>query len=574
VTEKIDPKSQDKKPPETSTKFPRRIRFAIIISLVVFSVQALLYVLLGQQADSGSISLLYPTLALGGALLAVSLYVILKLAGRIPLVHSSEPKIRYALWATLHRIFLIYLILDLSIAALVLGSAYYLFLLLVAPPSYEFVLFLSVLEGFMYFVDVISKSYLLNIFGQDYKSPGIESMKGASTFGYYSSKLLLKNDKKGIKYLYRSLQMAQSAFREKGFSLKTVAASALVVDYIDESKLSKYQPSLLSAARKLAQLPNPHGLDDELENLVKAAGLSIDKMKFDIDTPPSQFWQYVAAISGALGVIGTFLAVIPDSYKNAVVAAFSSESGVLILLSLAIFGWYSALRLLRPILDYPISVLRETPNASTQENDAGSAPGKVENPVQASEGQMEKVAKRKEAAGEWLGKYVEGYMFSDVRACIEGKANFAAALALSTYSEILGGLINGSLEEKGEAKANNYITFLKQMGYKDEAGKAYGLVRGGLTHQYFVKQESTVLMWGTTESRRGIVIEGETVTFHVVDYFQEFQLAYAKLKKAILEDDGEALAKFENATSVQTIPSEARSTAPETSVNNSRVSSA
>jgi len=171
---------------------------------------------------------------------------------------------------------------------------------------------------------------------------------------------------------------------------------------------------------------------------------------------------------------------------------------------------------------------------------------------------MESVASRRENARQWLEKFVEGFMFNDIKACIAGNANFAAALALSTYTEILGGILNGSFEDKSEGKFNNYMAFLSFMGYEKLAGKAYGLVRGGLTHQYFIKQESTVFMWITTDERRGIVIDGDNVQFHVVDYFQEFQVAYGKLKKSILEGDDKALRIFEQALSIETLPAEAK----------------
>ena len=198
--------------------------------------------------------------------------------------------------------------------------------------------------------------------------------------------------------------------------------------------------------------------------------------------------------------------------------------------------------------------------------------GKAQNLSRPEEKGMEDLSQRREAARKWLEKYVEQFMFNDIKACIEGKANFAAALALSVYSKILGGLLNGAFEDKGDGKFNNHKTFLEHMGYKD-AGRIYGLVRGGLTHQYFIKQESTVFLWGTTEKHKGIVIAGDNIEFHVVDYFQEFQSAYARMKREILEGDPKALTNFEKAVGAKTIPSEAQVGGIKVSLNNSKVSS-
>lgn len=162
---------------------------------------------------------------------------------------------------------------------------------------------------------------------------------------------------------------------------------------------------------------------------------------------------------------------------------------------------------------------------------------------------------RIKAASNWLGQFVEGFMFNDVQACIDGKANFAGALALSVYSEILGGLRIGRMDED----ADKYKAFLKEMGYDDnEAGHAYGQVRCGLVHQYFLKQESTIHM--REQSERGLVFGQQRIDFYVTKYFEEFKKAYFKYKRELLSDKDDLLENFEKATMIETLPLSAKPT--------------
>lgn len=158
-------------------------------------------------------------------------------------------------------------------------------------------------------------------------------------------------------------------------------------------------------------------------------------------------------------------------------------------------------------------------------------------------------------AKEWLEKYVEEFMFNDIIACIRGNANYAAALALSVYTEVLGGLIRGTLEKHEDV--DNLKFFLGRMGYSpDEVGKIYGLIRCGLVHQYFIKEESTVYMW--KPNPKGIVVSGDRIDFYVVKYFLEFQDTYYAYKNQILAGDKNLLEKLEQALSQEKIPSSAR----------------
>ncbi|MGD0395982.1 MAG: hypothetical protein ABSB26_03625 [Nitrososphaerales archaeon] len=163
---------------------------------------------------------------------------------------------------------------------------------------------------------------------------------------------------------------------------------------------------------------------------------------------------------------------------------------------------------------------------------------------------------KSEQREKWLKKFVEGYMFRDIQVCLEGYANFAAALALSVYTDVLGGLINGNLTAKGESEAN-YSTFLGRMGYEPKKCEQYYRdIRCGLAHQYFIKGESTVARVAL-EKTKGIH-ERDGITYFFADtYFEEFKEAYF-IYKSELRSDTSLQAMFDKALSDEIIPYQAR----------------
>ncbi len=128
---------------------------------------------------------------------------------------------------------------------------------------------------------------------------------------------------------------------------------------------------------------------------------------------------------------------------------------------------------------------------------------------------------------DWLETYVEGFMFHDIQACIDGRANFAGPLVLSVYTEFLGGLFRGNLD-RGAERAN-YVAFLTEMGYSlAQAGDYYTKVRSGLVHQYFIKQDNMVAI--SSPERRGIFEQAPRTYFFCENYFDELKKAYFRYK--------------------------------------------
>jgi len=166
----------------------------------------------------------------------------------------------------------------------------------------------------------------------------------------------------------------------------------------------------------------------------------------------------------------------------------------------------------------------------------------------------------------WLEKFVEQFMFHDVQVCIDGNANFAGALALSVYTDALGGLINGKLAESGVSELN-YTTFLERMGYSPaQAKKYYDAVRCGLAHQYFIKGEHVVGTMTPEVGSKGMREALDVICFINEAYFEEFKKAYFQYKADLLAGQGNLPANFDKALSDPTIPYAVKSYADSSAV--------
>ena len=100
----------------------------------------------------------------------------------------------------------------------------------------------------------------------------------------------------------------------------------------------------------------------------------------------------------------------------------------------------------------------------------------------------------------YLDSFRKFVIENDIPAAIKGNANYLAALGLSSYTEILGGLYCGDLSGKNRDLNQHYISFIKDFFHPDymkvnndlENGDLkglYGVVRSGLSHEYFIKYQ-------------------------------------------------------------------------------------
>ena len=141
---------------------------------------------------------------------------------------------------------------------------------------------------------------------------------------------------------------------------------------------------------------------------------------------------------------------------------------------------------------------------------------------------------------------VEGCMFHDIDAAIERKANLLAALGLSSYTEVLGGLVTGHLREEGKA-SSNYRAFLPYLGPQyvnlNNRYDLYKRIRCGLVHEYFIKGSSTVRMESGGPLNCGIIFHGQECHFVVKKYYRDLKEGIACYRQQ-LGTNGDLFARF------------------------------
>lgn len=180
----------------------------------------------------------------------------------------------------------------------------------------------------------------------------------------------------------------------------------------------------------------------------------------------------------------------------------------------------------------------------------------------------------------YFNEYIFGYIFNDIENCIKAEANYTVALALLSYTDFLGGLINGTLGLQRESKNqfNKALEYFEWNGDKDyyknfkiqfkdidfiqKEGDIYTLFRCGLAHEYFIKGDS--LVWNEPKGYKdkngeynvdadvGVQVissNGQNrLRLHNNAYFRDFKNAWKKYFNELTQvKNADLLNRFNNA---------------------------
>lgn len=114
--------------------------------------------------------------------------------------------------------------------------------------------------------------------------------------------------------------------------------------------------------------------------------------------------------------------------------------------------------------------------------------------------------------------------------------NFLCALGLLCYTEFFGGVMTDNFKQ-GYSKSN-FDTFFKYMGkdYEQLLTKVevYDIFRCGLTHEYFIKNDfSVIALFPQRRRMTGLGHEGGKYFFIVESYYNDFIKAVEKLENEL-----------------------------------------
>ena len=132
-------------------------------------------------------------------------------------------------------------------------------------------------------------------------------------------------------------------------------------------------------------------------------------------------------------------------------------------------------------------------------------------------------------------------MYKGIEVTMENKLHHLCALALSTYTEVMGGLVTGNLKKKGWSR-ENYEAFLPYLGAKyvdlnsELKGKKTSLhqiVRSKLVHEFSPRSSYAILISESIQEKIGIEVNfgyNQTLylTINVREYYYDFKNGVTK----------------------------------------------
>lgn len=164
------------------------------------------------------------------------------------------------------------------------------------------------------------------------------------------------------------------------------------------------------------------------------------------------------------------------------------------------------------------------------------------------------------------------WMFAGIEATMTKKESFhTCALALSTYTEIMGGLVTGNLKESGESR-KNYEAFLRYLGqkyvdldnmiktqYPDRLKNLYSAVRSKLVHEFLLRESHFLVSYENPhDDKIGIeLITNKTklnetiqINFLIPEYYRDFKKGIENYKKHLVNSN-ELFARFIHALAIR-----------------------
>jgi len=133
---------------------------------------------------------------------------------------------------------------------------------------------------------------------------------------------------------------------------------------------------------------------------------------------------------------------------------------------------------------------------------------------------------------QYFGRYLQ-FMYDGIESTMHEKTAYSCALLLSTYTEVMGGLVTGNLKAEGNAKTN-YVAFLPFLGESyvtlHKEYDLYKWVRSKLVHEFSPKPNYIIWVNKSITNKSGIDIIDGNLDFNLREYYRDFRCGVEKYK--------------------------------------------
>ena len=129
------------------------------------------------------------------------------------------------------------------------------------------------------------------------------------------------------------------------------------------------------------------------------------------------------------------------------------------------------------------------------------------------------------------------WMYAGIESTMTKESAHSCALLLSTYTEVLGGLITGNLRKQGETK-KNFVAFLRYMGdYYVELHEKIDLfktVRSKFVHEFSLRPPYVIWIHDKITGRKGLESNNNHLNFHLREYYRDFKKGVENYRKDLV----------------------------------------
>jgi len=149
------------------------------------------------------------------------------------------------------------------------------------------------------------------------------------------------------------------------------------------------------------------------------------------------------------------------------------------------------------------------------------------------------------------------WMCAGIESTMKKESAHSCALLLSTYTEVLGGLVTGYLRERDKVR-ENFVAFLPYLGdyYVElhEKIDLYSTIRSKLVHEFSPRPSYAIWLNEKITDRKGIEPMNNHLNFHIREYYRDFKKGVENYKKDLVNSK-ELYSHFIYALAIHDFPS-------------------